>query len=98
MKLVVNRLSDNKVSTIGALYIDGVFQCLDSRVFGEKHIKLWVRSNSATPPLTALVFNGISHNLFPTPGNMLRIAYQLDVNQYQNNRSLQLLVKYFEEL
>jgi hypothetical protein len=45
MKLVVNRLSDNKVSTIGALYIDGVFQCFTledekrlTKVMGETRI------------------------------------------------------------
>ncbi|GAB4361526.1 MAG: single-stranded-DNA-specific exonuclease RecJ [Gammaproteobacteria bacterium] len=70
---------------------DGLFDIIDRRVVGEKHLKLAVRR-----PGEARVFDAIWFNP-PRPeriqsGQRATIAYRLDVNEYQGRASLQLVV------
>jgi len=74
---------------------DGVFQCLSSRVVGDRHLKLRVCPVNGTIPLDAIAFNSAEH-FFPVPGSYLRLAYRLDINQYRDNRNLQLVLEYLE--
>ena len=72
---------------------DGVFTIRNSRVVGERHLKMWVEV-----PRTGRTFDAIAFNHIDEPGNFtlpegtVRLVYRLDVNEYQGERRLQLLV------
>lgn len=76
---------------------DGIFQCLDSRIVGEHHLKLRVSPTDGSTALDAIAFNS-AENFSPTPGTHLRLVYRLDVNQYRDSYHLQLIVEYLERL
>ncbi len=73
---------------------DGCFDILDRRIVGEKHLKLTLRSGNSKP-LSAIAFRAAE-----TPSDWVRIraAYRLDVNEYQGNRSLQLVIEHLESV
>ncbi|MBI3899921.1 MAG: single-stranded-DNA-specific exonuclease RecJ [Gammaproteobacteria bacterium] len=71
---------------------DGVFDLLDRRVVGGKHLKCKLRPAAGARPLDAILFNA---NTTDAP-DRVRAAYRLDVNEYQGNRSLQLVVEHLE--
>jgi single-stranded-DNA-specific exonuclease len=72
---------------------DGIFDCLDSRVVGERHLKLRVRLAEGSTPLEAIAFNATTT---PRAGTRLRLAYRLDVNEYRDTLRAQLVVEYLE--
>ncbi|CAK0748188.1 single-stranded-DNA-specific exonuclease [Gammaproteobacteria bacterium] len=74
---------------------DGVFQCLSSRVVGERHLKLRVCPIEGSTPLDAIAFNSAEH-FSPTPGGRLHLVYRLDINQYRDTRNPQLVVEHIE--
>ena len=71
---------------------DGVFTVRNARVIGERHVKMWVQG----PRNRA--FDAIAFNLLDPqaraglPQGEQRLVYRLDVNEYQGERRLQLLV------
>lgn len=72
---------------------DGVFEVVERRVVGQYHLKLRVQ-----PPGIRRAFDAIAFN---TPADTLdaaarhaRLVYRLDVNTWQGNRRVQLLVEY----
>jgi single-stranded-DNA-specific exonuclease len=72
---------------------DGVFAIRTARLVGERHLKLWIEH-----PATRRTFDAISFN-FTTPdsaGNLpsgaAQLVYRLDINEFQGERRLQLLV------
>ncbi len=71
---------------------DGTFDLLDERVVGEKHLKLRVAADGVT--LDAIAFNALDEDWQLAP--RLRLAYRLDINEYQGRRSPQLVVEYLE--
>ncbi|MGO3739056.1 MAG: single-stranded-DNA-specific exonuclease RecJ [Marinomonas foliarum] len=75
---------------------DGVFDILQQRIVGEKHLKLMVRE-----PSSGLLLDGISFfvDLDQWPNDKVtqaRLVYKLDVNEFRGQRNLQLLVDYLE--
>jgi single-stranded-DNA-specific exonuclease len=75
---------------------DGLFTVRKSRIVGERHVKLWVEV-----PRTGRAFDAIAFNYLDAadggespqlPAGEVRLVYRLDVNEYQNQRRLQLLV------
>ena len=78
---------------------DGLFTIRSARIVGEKHLKMWVEV-----PRTGRTFDAIAFNLLPEPSastssaspglpeGPARLVYRLDVNDYQGERRLQLLV------
>jgi single-stranded-DNA-specific exonuclease len=73
---------------------DGVFEVQSTRVVGEKHLKMWVEV-----PGTGRSFDAIAFNLLepaaPPPvaaASRAQLVYRLDINEYQGERRLQLLV------
>jgi single-stranded-DNA-specific exonuclease len=71
---------------------DGSFQIADARIVGGKHLKLVLRASSATP-LDAIAFGYVgspweSESL--RPGAAVRLAYRLEVNEYNGVERLQL--------
>jgi single-stranded-DNA-specific exonuclease len=76
---------------------DGVFNVRNTRVVGERHVKMWVEV-----PRTGRCFDAIAFNFLDAadaasatqllPSGEVHLVYRLDINEYQNQRRLQLLV------
>jgi single-stranded-DNA-specific exonuclease len=78
---------------------DGEFTVLESRVLGERHLKLWVRPEPTAAPQEAIAFGWLAraNARVPRRDARVRLVYRLDVNEYQGIRRPQLLVEYLEE-
>ncbi len=68
---------------------DGVFECLDARIVGDRHIKLRLANPHSMARLDAIWFNG---NPDIMNASRLTLVYQPDVNHYNNRQQLQLVV------
>ncbi|MCL7462034.1 single-stranded-DNA-specific exonuclease RecJ [Pseudomonas sp. NW5] len=70
----------------------GVFEILQQRLVGERHLKLLLRAEAGGPELDAIAFN-IDRERWPNPNiRWVEAAYKLDVNEYRGRESVQLLV------
>ena len=72
---------------------DGVFAVKNARVIGDKHLKMWVTSGDGARSFDAIAFNfkGADEQA-ALPDGEVRLVYRLDVNEYNGERRLQLLV------
>jgi len=70
---------------------DGQFEVLGSRVVGEKHLRLTLRQPQGRS-IEAIAFNRAA--LQPAMGSRVEAAYRLDINSYQGNQTLQLVIEY----
>jgi single-stranded-DNA-specific exonuclease len=70
---------------------DGQFEVLGSRVVGEKHLRLSLRQSQGRS-IEAIAFNRAA--LQPSTGSRVVAAYRLDINSYQGNQTLQLVIEY----
>jgi single-stranded-DNA-specific exonuclease len=70
---------------------DGHFEVLGSRVVGEKHLRLTLRHPQGRS-IEAIAFN--QAGLADVLGAHIEAAYRLEVNDYQGNRSLQLVIEH----
>ena len=79
---------------------DGVFEIVEQRVVGEKHLKLKLRpENVDRVVLDAIAFGVVDGMTWPNHRCIqIRAAYELDINQFNGRESLQLLVQYMEAL
>ena len=76
---------------------DGVFDVLQARIVGQRHLKLVLRKPEGQLPIDAIAF------FVDQPEHWLglrqiRVAYKLDINEFRGNRSIQLILQYFEKL
>jgi single-stranded-DNA-specific exonuclease len=72
---------------------DGEFTIRSARVVGERHLKMWVEVPNTGRNFDAIAFNHIGDpGEFSLPEGAVRLVYRLDVNEYQGERRLQLLV------
>jgi len=72
---------------------DGVFSVRSARVIGERHVKMWVEPEGSGRSFDAVVFNHFEEGATGVlPEGPVRMVYRLDVNEYQGERRLQLLV------
>jgi single-stranded-DNA-specific exonuclease len=72
---------------------DGVFTIRNTRVVGERHLKMWVEVPKTGRSFDAIAFNHIEEpETFIPPEGAVQLVYRLDVNEYQGERRLQLLV------
>ena len=70
----------------------GVFQIVNQRVVGEKHLKLVLKTECGGQTLDGIAFN-VDRDTWPNPNvRWVELAYKLDVNEYQGRESVQLLV------
>jgi single-stranded-DNA-specific exonuclease len=75
---------------------DGVFEILEQRLVGGKHLKLTV--GQAGCVLDAIAFN-IDINTWPNYRcNYVNIAYRMDVNEFRQKRNVQLIIEQLEPL
>lgn len=75
---------------------DGIFTPQNPRVVGERHVKLRLQPQHSQRSIDAIAFNAD----IDTARNaaQLRVVYKLSVNDYQGQRSVQLMVEYWEPL
>src|SRR5215472_7576782 len=72
---------------------DGVFSVRSARVIGERHVKMWVEPEGSGRSFDAVIFNHFEEGAAGVlPEGSVRLVYRLDVNEYQGERRLQLLV------
>jgi len=70
---------------------EGVFDILEQRILKEKHVKLTLRHTTGGSWLDAIAFN-IDPLVWPNAAPRVRLAYQLDVNEWRGERKVQLKV------
>ncbi|MBD3671332.1 MAG: single-stranded-DNA-specific exonuclease RecJ, partial [Gammaproteobacteria bacterium] len=75
----------------------GDFELVERRIVGEKHLKMKLRPLQGNGIYEAIAFN-ITDEDWPSGTQRLRLAYRLDVNEYNGRRSLQLMVEQLEPL
>ena len=75
----------------------GEFEIESARVVGERHVKFWLRPAGSRARFDAIAFNLLDGERFtaPPPGP-LRAAYRLDINHWQGEKRLQLLIEHIE--
>ena len=71
---------------------DGEFRVVDSRIVGSRHLKLQLRAGDARA-IDAIAFGyigGAQEDVAMGPGQRVRVAYRLEVNEYRGVESMQL--------
>ena len=72
----------------------GVFEVVQQRLVGERHLKMTVRTECGSRSLDAIAFN-VEREQWPNPTvRWAELAYKLDVNEYRGQESVQLLVNH----
>ena len=74
---------------------DGVFNIINKRIVGEKHLKLSLQPEGSKMEIDAIAFN-VTDEDWSVDVKQAKIAYRLDVNVFRGNKSLQLMVDYIE--
>ncbi len=69
---------------------DNQFEVINWKVVGDKHLKMQLRLNQADKTVDAIAFNTLADDLPST--ERIHVAYRMNVNEFRNNRSLQLIV------
>lgn len=71
---------------------DGRFSIERTRVVGDRHVKMWVELTGSARRFDAIAFNLLAEVGARPPAGEVRLVYRLDVNRYQGERRLQLLI------
>jgi single-stranded-DNA-specific exonuclease len=72
---------------------DGLFSVRSARVIGDRHVKMWVEVPRSGRSFDAIAFNHLDDGApFEPPAGTMQLVYRLEVNEYQGERRLQLLV------
>ena len=72
---------------------DGLFSIRSARVIAERHLKMWVEVPKSGRAFDAIAFNHVQPGAdFTPPEGLAHLVYRLEVNEYQGERRLQLLV------
>jgi single-stranded-DNA-specific exonuclease len=72
---------------------DGHFSVRSARVIGERHVKMWVEVPHSGRSFDAIAFNHLEDGAaFVPPEGLQQLVYRLEVNEYQGERRLQLLI------
>lgn len=74
---------------------DNVFDVVSRRIVGDRHLKLTLRLDQGCKPVDAIAFRALDHG-WDKIGAKVRAIYKLDVNRWQGNERLQLLVEHME--
>ncbi|MEN0105688.1 MAG: single-stranded-DNA-specific exonuclease RecJ [Pseudomonas sp.] len=70
----------------------GVFQLVQQRVVGERHLKVVLKSECGSVQLDGIAF-GIDRDVWPNPTvRWVELAYKLDVNEYRGQETVQLMI------
>jgi len=72
---------------------DGLFSIRSARVIAERHVKMWVEVPASGRAFDAIAFNHLEEGAqFVPPAGVAQLVYRLEVNEYQGERRLQLLI------
>lgn len=72
---------------------EGHFQIINQRIVGERHLKLLLRLEETQQVFDAIWF-GVDLQQWPdTQTEWVKVAYQLDINEFRGQLNLQLMVK-----
>ena len=72
----------------------GVFQLVQQRIVGERHLKVVLKSECGSVQLDGIAF-GVDREVWPNPTvRWVELAYKLDVNEFRGNESVQLLISH----
>ena len=76
---------------------DGVFDVIQARIVGQRHLKLVLRKPEGDLIIDAIAF------FVDKPEHWLglrqiKAAYKFDINEFRGNRSVQFIVQYFEKI
>jgi len=74
---------------------DGEFDVLDARVVGDTHAKLRLRPLDGTQMIDAICFGYLDRHA-ELPSGRIRAAYRLDVNEFRERMTLQLMIQHIE--
>ena len=74
---------------------EGDFIVLDSKVVGERHLKLRLQLPQGGQPIDAIAFSFLDHH-DTIPSGQIRAAYRLDTNEWQGRVSTQLIIVHLE--
>lgn len=75
---------------------DGVFEVTEQRIVGEKHLKLQLRHRDSHVRYDAIYFF-VDTDAWPNHYcTAVRAVYQLDINEYQGWRRVQLILRHLE--
>jgi single-stranded-DNA-specific exonuclease len=70
----------------------GVFQLVQQRIVGERHLKVVLKSECGSVQLDGIAF-GVDREIWPNPTvRWVEAAYKLDVNEFRGRESVQLMI------
>lgn len=70
----------------------GVFQLVQQRIVGERHLKVVLKSECGSVQLDGIAF-GVDREIWPNPTvRWVELAYKLDVNEYRGQETVQLMI------
>lgn len=79
---------------------DNCFRVLNQRVVGEVHLKMVLQplleGAAKSPSVDAIAFRQVEPGQPAPELDVIRAVYQLDVNEFQGRKSLQLIIDYLE--
>jgi single-stranded-DNA-specific exonuclease len=70
----------------------GVFQLVEQRVVGERHLKMVLKTECGSVKLEGIAFS-VDREVWPNPTvRWVELAYKLDLNEFRGNETVQLMV------
>ncbi len=75
---------------------DDEFEVLEQRVLADIHLKLRVRRVAGSRVLDALAFRYLDEHQGRLDSQRVRLVYRLEVNEYQGQRTPQLIIEHME--
>jgi single-stranded-DNA-specific exonuclease len=70
----------------------GVFQLVEQRVVGERHLKMVLKTECGSVRLEGIAFS-VDRDVWPNPTvRRVELAYKLDLNEFRGNETVQLMV------
>lgn len=76
---------------------DGVFDVVQARIVGQKHLKLVLRKPDGHLLIDAIAFF-IDHPEKWLGLRQINAAYKLDINEFRGNRTVQFILQYLEKI
>lgn len=74
----------------------GVFQLVEQRVVGERHLKVTLKTECGSVSLDGIAF-GVDREVWPDPSvRWVQLAYRLDLNEFRGRETVQLLITHIE--
>ena len=76
---------------------DGVFEVVQQRIVGQKHLKLVLIKDQKTKNIIDAIAFNVDLDVWPNENaRFIKIAYKMDINEFRGRKSLQLIIDYLE--